>query len=484
MRAFVSRDGLRVLLSVLCYAAAAALLLVQVMAYDWKLDDAYITFAYARNWVEGHGIVFNIGERVEGYTCFLWVVLCALGLWLGFPIEPWSTALGTAFGVGTLWACAGLTKEFLPTERRFLAPVTALLLAAWPSFAWWSASGMETTLFAFLVTSTLWSYVRSQGQGLLTPVLVALAAMTRPEGWLLGGLLSLDALWIQGWRGARFGLTFAALFGPYFAWRVWYYGYLLPNTFYAKVGSTADQVARGVVYLRTFLLDWGAVLLVGAVASAILLGIRRYAAVYAFLALYGAYVVSVGGDVFQFFRFWQPVVPTLVALGWAATAILFRRVQVLSDRLAVAAVAGLALAWCVRSSVTDVTAQLGHRAIMTLFNAKNQQICDCVLKRTSPEDKIAALAIGLMKYCTNRHVIDVLGLTDLHIARNTKVPMGRGIAGHEKYDSVYVLSRQPRYICLRDELVIFPAQRDMRQQPEFQRRYRKDECCYRRIDSE
>ncbi len=100
------------------------------------------------------------------------------------------------------------------------------------------------------------------------------------------------------------------------------------------------------------------------------------------------------------------------------------------------------------------------------------------------EQKIAALGIGVLKYCTNRHVVDMLGLTDLHIARHAKVPMGKGLAGHEKYDSVYVLSRQPRYICLRDELVIFPAQRDMRQQPEFQRRYRKDECCYRRIDSE
>jgi hypothetical protein len=53
MRAFVSRGGLRVLLSALRYAAAAALLLVQERAYDWKLDDAYMTFAYASNWVEG-----------------------------------------------------------------------------------------------------------------------------------------------------------------------------------------------------------------------------------------------------------------------------------------------------------------------------------------------------------------------------------------------------------------------------------------------
>lgn len=487
MRVLVSRGGLRVLLSVLCYAAAAAVLLVQVMAYDWKLDDAYITFAYARNWVEGHGIVFNIGERVEGYTCFLWVVLCALGLWLGFPIEPWSTALGTAFGVGTLWACAGLTKEFLPTERRFLAPVAALLLAAWPPFAWWSASGMETTLFAFLVTSTLWSYVRTEGRGLLSPVLLALAAMTRPEGWLLAALLSLDAVRLQGWRGARFGLTFAALFGPYFAWRVWYYGYLLPNTFYAKVGSTADQVARGVVYLKIFLLDWGTVLVVGAVASAMLLGIRRHAAVYAFLALYGAYVVAVGGDVFHFFRFRLPVVPTLLALASAATAVLFGRAQVLSDRLAVVAVVGVTLAWCARSSAVDVQAHQRHRQAANGSNALGKSLCACLLEHTRPGDKIAGLGIGVLKYCTNRHVVDMLGLTDLHIARHAKVPMGKGIAGHEKYDSKYVLSLRPKYILVPEldpKGMSLPAQRDMWAQPEFLRLYRKDRCGYRRIDAE
>ncbi len=131
----------------------------------------------------------------------------------------------------------------------------------------------------------------------------ALAAMTRPDGWPLAALLSLDALRFQGWRGGRFGLIFAALFGPYFLWRLWYYGDLLPDTFYAKVSSPADQLAREMVYLRIFLLDWGAVLFLAAVAWAVLFGLRRHAAVYAFLASYSSYVVAVGDDVFHFFRF-------------------------------------------------------------------------------------------------------------------------------------------------------------------------------------
>jgi hypothetical protein len=95
------------------------------------------------------------------------------------------------------------------------------------------------------------------------------------------------------------------------------------------------------------------------------------------------------------------------------------------------------------------------------------------------EQKIAALGIGVLKYCTNRHVVDMLGLTDLHIARHAKVPMGKGLAGHEKYDPKYILVPE-----LDPKRMSLPAQRDMWAQPEFLRLYRKDRCGYRRIDAE
>lgn len=100
-------------LSLVLFLIACGLVVLQAYFFNWKLDDAYITFSYARNWVEGHGIVFNVGERVEGYTCFLWVALSALGLLLGAPIEAWSTILGVAFALITLAATAGLARELL-----------------------------------------------------------------------------------------------------------------------------------------------------------------------------------------------------------------------------------------------------------------------------------------------------------------------------------------------------------------------------------
>jgi len=114
-------------------------------------------------------------------------------------------------------------------------------------------------------------------------------------------------------------------------------------------------------------------------------------------------------------------------------------------------------------------------------------VCACILQRTRPSDKIAALGIGVLKYCPNRHVVDMLGLTDLHIARHAKAPMGKGLPGHEKYDSAYALSLRPRYILVGDrdkKGIVLPAERDMWAQPEFWRLYRKAECGYRLIDAE
>src|SRR3954454_18585635 len=82
--------------------AATAVLLPHAMLFDFVNDDAYISFRYARNLAEHGQLVFNLGERVEGYTNFLWTVLLAAGIKLGVSPVIASRFLGVAFGVGTL----------------------------------------------------------------------------------------------------------------------------------------------------------------------------------------------------------------------------------------------------------------------------------------------------------------------------------------------------------------------------------------------
>lgn len=482
-RSKIGNQLLRVL-PFLIWVSALTCLVVQAWAYNWKLDDAYISFAYARNLLEGHGLVFNAGERVEGYTCFLWVLLCAAGMALGFQAETWSTGLGVVAAVGAMAAAAGLGKALVSGKRDWIGALVALLLAAWPPFACWAVSGMETLLFTALVTAALYFYVRHGEYSFASPVITALAGLTRPEGWLLAFLLGTHALMQRSRQGLRFVLLFAAVFVPWFAWRVWYYGFLLPNTFYAKVGNSWEQVVRGLRYLQLFLLDWGAVLFVGALLAAFFLPWRRLHPLYAFVVLYAGYVVVVGGDVFPFFRFWVPIVPIFIALSCAAGAHLISSSQKRWRAVLLAtffSLLGLRLVWVIPQTVRS---QIHYRVVANSLTDFTFHTCKCVLARTAPHESIAGLGVGVLKYCTNRTVIDMLGLNDLHIARYAHVPMGAGLAGHEKYDSAYVLSRRPRYILIPPEDfkgIILPAVRDMWQNPEFRKDYRPDECGFRRI---
>ena len=98
------------------------------ISLDFLLDDAFISFRYAQNLVEGHGLVFNPGgpgEPVEGYTNFLWVLLMAAGMVVGIEPELLSRVLGLAC------FAAGLLAVAVPLGRQsFRHPSTALLAVA------------------------------------------------------------------------------------------------------------------------------------------------------------------------------------------------------------------------------------------------------------------------------------------------------------------------------------------------------------------
>jgi arabinofuranosyltransferase len=342
---------------------------------------------------------------------------------------------------------------------------------------------METALFTLLVTVAIWRHVRDGARSLLAPVCLALAAMTRPEGWLLAAVLCLDAFRVGTWcAAARYAGVFLALFAPYYAWRLSYYGHLAPNTFYAKVGYTTAQVLRGMGYLKGFLYGSGGWLVAGAML-ALFTGIaRRTAAVYVFLLAYFSYVVLVGGDVAIFHRFFVPVVPALGALSVAG-------ILCAADRLAFSrrmtdTVGVSLLIVCGATSVPLLRAARNSLPNERFIAALNRGIATFVSQHTAPDEAVATIGIGAVKFYSGRTVIDLVGLTDEHIARRSIPSMGRGLAGHEKYDSQYVLSRRPRYIVITGEhdTSAFPAAADLWKQPLFKRCYVTDEVGYRRID--
>jgi arabinofuranosyltransferase len=314
----------------LAYTLAGAILLAYAWhchVVDYVVDDSFITFRYVHNFVSGHGIVYNPGERVEGYTNFLWLLILSAVAWT----VPGVDLLHAAQLLGVL--CGGVTIVLvifcswrLHQRIDSFGLIAAAFLALSSAFCAWSTGGLETTLFALLIFAGSYAYVLAlerNGRSVAAPVAFALAALTRPEGVLLFGVASLHLLWTEvRSRGRLFTsrlvlwtLSFAVLYVPYYVWRYTYYGYPFPNTFYAKVGGGVHEYVRGVRYLLAYL-RWNGVL-VFALPLVLLVKRRRprlLNVLFIEAAVYVAYIVYVGGDGLAFFRFVACIAPLIYIL--------------------------------------------------------------------------------------------------------------------------------------------------------------------------
>lgn len=211
------------------------------ISHAWVNDDAFISFRYAKNFVEGNGLVYNSGERVEGYTNFLWTILVALGMRLNFDPVSIATSLGIAFSGSTLFVFSYLSRRFAGIRMSSVVtiPLTALALSLHRDFGIYATSGLETSMYTFLIS---WTYailtLRSTYRSLLgAGMLIVLAMMTRPDGVIfLGTALFYIILTKRDWlkRSLIFLLPAIIIFLPYWMMRYAYYGDFFPNSYYAK----------------------------------------------------------------------------------------------------------------------------------------------------------------------------------------------------------------------------------------------------------
>ena len=437
----------------------------------WLTDDAFISFRYAQNLVAGHGLVYNIGERVEGYTNFLWTVLAALALALGADIVVFAYAAGVAIALALIIATYAVGRPLLGPGW---ALVAALFVGTSQSLLVYTArgGGLETGLFALLALLASGAYlgsVRAFGRSsvragqrrlVLAGLLFGLATLTRPEGALLLALTALHCA-VTGlgratctmhrgpWPGevarhiALLTLPCALVVLPFFAWRLGYYGDPLPNTFYVKAGGGPGAWLRGLAYLGSFALDFGGPLLLFAPLA--LLAARRSQSYLLLLCVtYAAYVGAVGGDHFPGHRFLVPLVPWLALLMAGGMAAVLGRLIPRAPRIATALLAVLLIAYSgyalTRSARYDAVLA-GNDESLWLWAEIGAWLHD----NTAADESVAAMGAGAIAFYADRPVIDLLGLTERHIAR---VPSTEGAApGHEKRDPAYVLDvRRPTYI--------------------------------------
>ncbi len=326
--------------------------LVWLASAAWFLcDDAFISFRYARNLVEGHGLVFNPGERVEGYTNFLWVLELA-ALWKAFGLRPENVApwLSVACTIGTLAAVVWWAARLPGLRQRGLVIWMALgLLCTSATFAvWTSGGGLETrqfTLFVVVAVVCLTVHAGSRRGLLAASLSLAAAAYTRPEGLLIAAccfgwfaaqrVVAARRLRLDARELSWLVLPFVALVGAQFLFRYGYYGQWLPNTYYAK--HVRPWYESGFNYLWAAAIETGLYLLMPLAIVAVRRAWGRRGDLRLLLPLacvvpHMAYLFRIGGDYFEYRPldfYWPllavPVATGIVDLGFSASALLRRR---------------------------------------------------------------------------------------------------------------------------------------------------------------
>ena len=299
-----------------------------IVSYTGVFEDAFISFRYAHNLAAGHGLVFNAGEHVWGYSNFLWTVLLALGLFCGFPI----TALAKFLGVFSATVIiTTLFCWFMKQDRRHPWPAFAasLLLVTSTHFLIASQNGLETVFFTALMFLGIILFVDAIPAEKKFPwysICFLLASLTRPEGPLLIVVAGFVEIVLFLWLRKRvilerLGLAAAVFtvgYGAYILLMNAYYDAWLPNAFFVKVNLQGHyQVKQGINYLLSFLDDIRAAFLLWPLFFLLTdrRRARQNAVIMLFLIAYLLFVVKVGGD-FQvyFYRFMIPVLPLLFLL--------------------------------------------------------------------------------------------------------------------------------------------------------------------------
>ncbi|MDR1497570.1 MAG: hypothetical protein LBS59_04050 [Puniceicoccales bacterium] len=281
----------------------------------WISDDGFITYGTAKNFLNGHGLRYNIAERVQSFTSPL-MLFCMSGVSF-FTGEGYFSTL--AINIATAFAAVSILA-FVICKRvaaddsnplRAVIPLTILIFSV--SFLDFSTSGLENSLaylllaiFCVLLFSTEpVTFKRLVQFGFVTSLLL----LTRHDMLLLVLPALLYIFLFKNKLGFKPALTAGTLgLLPFIAWEVFsliYYGFLFPNTAYAKLNSgipVSEYLINGLVYfLTSFAFDPIGVMsiFVAVVSAGVFLFLKKEACTVALsigVLFYCVYVLRIGGD--------------------------------------------------------------------------------------------------------------------------------------------------------------------------------------------
>ncbi|MDI6767361.1 MAG: hypothetical protein QME52_11110 [Bacteroidota bacterium] len=436
MRDYISHSP-QALFSVILAITIAGLVCL-AWSHRFIQDDAFISFRYAQNLAQGNGLVWNVGERIEGYTNFLWTLLISLGIYLGCEPIMLSYILGTLFFILSLFFTYKLS--FLITNSHKIAHLTVILLGTNYTFFCFATGGLETQMQAALFVIS--SYICIQGlllnqwsknQLFLLSLLLTISILTRLDSVLMVGILASVTIYHTLKESFTFKHKLLKLFvfisplifvvGVWMLWKLSYYGDILPNTFYIKASAVTSPL-NGLHYIYRFIFSYllFPLFIVGVFAIRSFLKNHNSTMLIltAIILLWLLYVIKIGGD-FMEFRFMVPILPLLfIFFSW----VIFHFVNKTGYRMVLIGLIFIGsihhvytFTYKPSDRIEPIVELHGHiyadsqnwsgigKALGHFFN-------------DTPDVTIATTAAGAIPYYSGLRTIDMYGLNDAWIARS------------------------------------------------------------------
>lgn len=459
------------------FLACAAVLLFRASG---PCDDDFIAYRYAQNLVRGHGLVFNAGERVEGFTCPLWTLLAAGALALGIAAPLATALLGCASAVGAALLALVPRDAGGGSSRGALA--AALAIAVSPLLAYHAAQGLGTALCAALVLGAYVALRRAlarervdgrasaRGVWLASALCAGLAPLVRPETFVF---LPAFAWAVPARRRLAWCALALAAPAAWLAFRLAYYGAWLPVTWSVKKLPFATDLAYGGAYLAeaTLACGIGVLLVLCVVARARQLALTERAATAALAGalLHTAAVVFVGGDYMPLARFCVPALPLVFVLAGEVCDAAARARPVLTWSVAVAC--GVATLW-------PYTRAAEFRELHAFDEVRWIAIGEELARRAPADCRVAVAPVGAIGFYSGLPIVDTLGVTNAAIS-TAEPDLAITLKGHHRYDAEFVLRAQPDVVILGNgvmpagerRLLVSAWERTLFQHPRFAAEY-------------
>jgi len=394
-------------------------------------DDAYITYRYAENFYKGFGLVFNKGERVEGYSNFLYLILMTPSFFFGRNnVYFYSLILNSILFSLSIFLFFDLVKN---STDRITALISSSILSINP-WIWLNvASGLETTL-VFLLFILILKFIDDFKKIKLLLIFLTLTILSRIDGFVIAFFVCLYLL--ANKRYIHFCLSslfISSVFAIQSLFRYLYYGNFISNTFYAKFYNIDlnHKISYACFYFFKNLLFTGLWFLFFITAY---LSLKRMLKgnfdkimfYQLFPMLWVCYIFMIGGDNYNE-RFLLILIPCLL---YAVCCLSSIKKQVLITTF----------------FLQIIFVPIDERFHYVLNKYDPRIAVGDFIKKHYPNRIIAVDAAGKIPFFSEAKTIDILGLTDPHISRKTVKKEDAFIPGHIKYDPVYVLNKEPDLI--------------------------------------